>query len=166
MVSGGKFLKSILLLILCLGISPVQVGRAQSASGATSISTSFGLIKGDFEISARLSSLVRQDMGIEVTGAFVPSRGDLSDLYTMVQYVYLPWTGKWIIPHLSGGAGATVVVGRGRRNTDFVASFGTGIEASLTGDLHARLDVEDYAVSLEDGWDNRGSFSTGIVFIF
>lgn len=151
-----------MVLVLTLAsVLPAQVIR-----GSRYISFAYGDVEGDFSIAARLSGQFRDDMGIEVMMGFVPSRGELSDIYSLVHYRYHLWPEKRIVPHLVGGAGAVMMVGSGERKTDFVMSVGGGIAAYLTENVAFRFDVENFTVFLEGTKDNRQSVSAGIVLLF
>ncbi len=139
---------------------------AQVVPGSRYVSFAYGELEGEFSIAARLSGQFRKDMGIEVMMGFVPSRGDSSDIYSLVHYRYHLWPGKRIVPHLVGGGGAIIVMGGGERYTEFVMSMGGGVAAYLTENIALRFDVENFAVFLEGTTDNRQSLGAGFILIF
>ncbi len=151
-------------LLLLLAVSPPS--EAQVVSGSNYVSTGYGVVDGNFALSARLSSQIRNDLGVEFMTGFVPSRGSLSDIYTCLAFQYHLWPEKRLVPHISGGAGAATLIGLGDREVDFVSLAGVGVNAFVTQKLAFRFDVEDYFVFLEDENDARTGFSGSLLFIF
>ena len=143
-----------------------SVASAQVIPETKYISTNYGVVEGDFSFSVRLSGQVRNDMGVEVVLGMVPSRGELSDIYSLILFQYHLWPKTKFVPHLVGGAGAVTAVGMGRREVDFVVAVGGGIMAFISENLALRLDVENRSVFLEEDTHNRQSISGGVVLIF
>jgi hypothetical protein len=155
---------------LILGVIPLvfwtSTADAQVYAATKYISMNYGSLEGEFWLSARLSTQFRKDMGVEAVMGFVPSKGELSDIYGLAHYRYHLWPDRRFVPHLVAGAGAVTLVGNGRREVNFVASFGGGVQEFITDDLALRADAENYTVFLEGERENRQGASGGIVFIF
>ena len=161
---GGRFLL-ILYLSLLSGFGSGEIS-AQVLARSPALAGGYGMVGGDFAVSSRLSTQIRRDMGVEFLGSFVPSRGDLSDLFALVLYHYHFQPKRRIVPHLAAGLGAVAVVGRGHRSTDLAISLGLGAIGFLNEGLAVRFDIEHYAVSRQREWDHRQAISSGVMFIF
>jgi hypothetical protein len=152
MTYSGKISRTRIFLFasIFLLLPGSTVVSAQVVQGSKYISTGFGIVEGDFSISSRMSGQFRKDMGVEVLMGFVPDKGFLSDIYSLVHFRYHLWPDNWLVPHVVGGAGAITLVGSGRREIDFVTSVGAGAAVFLTENVAVRADVENYTVFVKD----------------